>query len=320
MLNRLMGWAIFAKANRVVREDEDAAEPGECREPERAAHVVAEGEERGAERDQAAVVDDPVGDRRHRVLAHTEADVAARLVRREAATLVDVGEVRLREVSTSADQLGEHRGQSLDAGLADVARRRITAELIGGERALPAARQVVRHAALQLRRLCGEGGGVGEESLGVRRNERFAAADRTAIELGNIGWDVEGCIWICAVCRLRELHFVWTERCTVRLLAARLVRRTESDDRSHRDEARPLVRDGGADRRVDGGDVVAVGNAAGVPAVRIEAPLHILRPGGGGRSVELDQVVIPEIDQLAELQVPCERCRFRRDPFLQVTV
>ena len=93
MLHRLVRWAIFAKANRVVSEDEDAAEPSECGESERAAHVIAEGEEGGAERDQSAVIDDPVGDRRHGVLAHAEADVATRLRCGEAAALMDVGEV-----------------------------------------------------------------------------------------------------------------------------------------------------------------------------------------------------------------------------------
>lgn len=93
MFNWLVCWPIFAKANRVVREDEDAAESGKCRESQRATHVIAEGQERCAEWDQSAVIGDPVGDCCHCVFTHTEADVATRFSRREAATLMDVGEV-----------------------------------------------------------------------------------------------------------------------------------------------------------------------------------------------------------------------------------
>ena len=49
----------------------------------------------------------------------------------------------------------------------------------------------------------------------MRRNERFTTGDRAAVELGNVCWDIKGCIWIRAIRALGELHLVWAEWCAV---------------------------------------------------------------------------------------------------------
>ncbi len=57
-----------------------------------------------------------------------------------------------------------------------------------------------------------------------------------------------------------------------------------------------------------------------MPTVGVKALQHILGPGGRGWSVELNEVVIPEVDQLAELQVPRERCGLGGDPLLKIAI
>ena len=88
-----------------------------------AAHVVAERQERGVVRDEAAVVGDAVGDAAHRVLADPEPEVAAGLVGAEVRLALDVGQVRLGQVGGSAEQLGHRPGQRLDRVLRGVAGR-----------------------------------------------------------------------------------------------------------------------------------------------------------------------------------------------------
>ena len=140
------------------------------------------------------------------------------------------------------------------------------------------------------------------------------------IEGGNICRNSEGCIGVDPVGGLGELHLIRAEWRAVRLLAPRLVWRTETNDGAHCDQARSLVGDRPIDGAIDRLDVVAIFDARGVPAVGIKALQHILGPGGGGWPVELNKVVIPEIDQLVELQVPRERRGLRGDPLLQVAV
>ena len=86
------------------------------------------------------------------------------------------------------------------------------------------------------------------------------------------------------------------------------------------DQAGSVVGPGEVDRRLDRLDVVAVADALGVPAVRLEAARHVLRPGHRRRSVELDVVVVVEDDELAQAQVAGQARRLGRDALLEVAV
>ena len=57
-----------------------------------------------------------------------------------------------------------------------------------------------------------------------------------------------------------------------------------------------------------------------MPAVRVKTLEHIFGPGGRGWPIELNKVVVPEVDQLAELQVPRERRGLRGDPLLKIAI
>ena len=83
MLDRLMGRAVLAEPHGVVGPDVDHLQPAQRCEPDRAAHVVAERQERPDVRDEPAVVGDPVGDPAHRMLADAEPEVAPGVVRLE---------------------------------------------------------------------------------------------------------------------------------------------------------------------------------------------------------------------------------------------
>src|SRR6185312_1550803 len=66
--------------------------------------------------------------------------------------------------------------------------------------------------------------------------------------------------------------------------------------------------------------MVAVGNRADVPAIRLEAACAILGESEIGSSRKRHMVVIIEVDQLAELQMAGERSRLRGDALHQVAV
>ena len=78
VLDRLVGRAILAESDRIVGPDIDHVESAEGGEPDRAAHVVAEGEECRRVGHEAIVIRDPVDDPAHRMLAYPEAQIPAR--------------------------------------------------------------------------------------------------------------------------------------------------------------------------------------------------------------------------------------------------
>ena len=71
-----MGWAVLAHADRVVSPDVNQAQLLHGGQSDRAAHVVAEGQESCAVRKEAAVQGNAVGDAAHSVFADAETDVA----------------------------------------------------------------------------------------------------------------------------------------------------------------------------------------------------------------------------------------------------
>ena len=77
VLDRLVGRAILAKADRVVRHHEGCADPHHGGQADGRAAIVREAQERAAIRDEAAVQRDAVHRRRHAVLAHAVVDVGA---------------------------------------------------------------------------------------------------------------------------------------------------------------------------------------------------------------------------------------------------
>ena len=323
LLDRLVRRAVLAEADRIVRPDEDRRELTQRRQANGRPHVVGEAEERGDEGPHPAVVRHAVGDRRHGVLAHAVVDVVA-----GSGLAVEVAralELRLRglgEVRVAAD---EPRNvfcdgvQSLPAR--DACGHRL-AHLPLGQIRVPSGRQ-----------RCLTGGPPFLRQIRIGRRPRreptipVARRFRSALEGGSevlqsLRRLVEGLGPLPAERLLGERHFLHSERAAVRGRGPGLVRGPVSDRRPHGDDRGPLLlRDGGPDRRVDGIQIrVAVLDAQHLPAVRLVPAQDVFREGLRGWAVERDVVVVVEIRELAELQVPRERPRLRRDALHQVPV
>jgi len=77
LLDRLMGWSVFAEANRVMRHDEDRPDLHQGREADGRTAIVREAQEGAPVGDQAAVQRDAVHGGRHGVLTHAIVHVGA---------------------------------------------------------------------------------------------------------------------------------------------------------------------------------------------------------------------------------------------------
>ncbi len=143
-----MSRAVLAEPDRVVRPDPDDRKAHECGQAHRAAHVVAEDEERRPVRlDDAAVHRHAVHDRAHRVLADSERHVAAGPVRREDAGAVEGRLRRLDEVGRAADHRRRERLERLHHGRAGAARGelRLVGRVERRQRLLPTVEQAFPH-------------------------------------------------------------------------------------------------------------------------------------------------------------------------------
>ena len=233
---------------------------------------------------------------------------------------LDVGEVRLGQVGGAAEQLRHACRQRLDRVLAGVARGDLGSGFVGLEIGVPAVGKVAGEPPPELGRPGGIGCGVGGHARVPLGHERLACRDRRSEVGGRLVRHVERAVRIPAVGLLGEADLVGTERRAVGLLRVLLVRAAESDVGPDGDEAGPVVRAGGLDRGRDRVEVVAVDDALGVPAVGGEARGDVLGPGHLRRSVELDEVVVVEDDELAEAQVPRQARGLGGDALLEVAV
>ena len=111
MLDRLVGGTVLPQPDAVVGEHVDRREMRERRQPDGRTHVVGEDEEGAAVREHPAVGGQAVQDASHRVLAHSEVQVAA-TVRSglEVAVAREIGVVRRSEVGRAAHQRGHQAG------------------------------------------------------------------------------------------------------------------------------------------------------------------------------------------------------------------
>ena len=145
-----------------------------------------------------------------------------------------------------------------------------------------------------------------------------AACPRLPPFRANVVWDHKGRVFP-AQPLARSLDLLGAERVAMRGGGAGLGRRAVGDDRAAGDKAGPIARMGAPDR---GGDRVVIHavDPLGGPAMRAEPHDLIVRDGEIGRPVDRDRIVVPEDDQLVELEMPGEPQRFVADPFHQAAV
>src|SRR5699024_723042 len=121
VLDRLVGGAVLAQADRVVRPHVGGRDLHQRGETDRAAHVVRELEEGASVGTGQPVQGDAGEDRAHAVLADAEVQRAAELVTGELGGAVLLGQegglalhrgvVRAGQVGAAAPQLGHHSGE-----------------------------------------------------------------------------------------------------------------------------------------------------------------------------------------------------------------
>ena len=121
VLDGLVGGAVFAEADGVVREDEERVNVHQRGHANGRAAVVGEGEEGGAEGDETAVGGHAVDHGAHAELADAEEDVAAGGIDVEAGRVLEDGLGGGGEVGRAAEELGDDLLNGVHDDLAGVA-------------------------------------------------------------------------------------------------------------------------------------------------------------------------------------------------------
>ncbi len=325
VFHRLVGRAVLAEADRVVRVDEDHALLHQRGHARRVAGVIREHQEGATVRHEPAVQRDAVHDGRHAELAHAVMQVvAADFVAGDRLRPLVVRVVRTRQVGRAAEHLGNRRTQHVQHLLRRRARRdgrrlllRRADEIV--DSLAPILRQLAPHPPLEL------GGELGERlAIGVHAGipGLFGGGARrsrvpTLPEVVRYDEGLVRPVDVRAGCG--DLGIA--ERSAVGRLGALLVRRTPADDRLAADQRGP-VRLGfrRPDRALDGGRIVTIHVAHDVPSIGLEATRRIVREPAVDFAVDRDAVVVVETDQLAELQGAGERAGLVRHAFHQATV
>ncbi len=171
----------------------------------------------------------------------------------------------------------------------------------GGE----VVRQIAEHA-MPRGDLFRRGAGLPAFKLLLPRCLRFTALfDGLTVELHHVAGDQKGRFERPAERFFGGLDLIRAEWLAVRLGGPGLVRAAVADGGADHDQRRPAgFRLGGADRCVDGVDVVAVRNALDVPVVGREARADVFGKRHTRAAFNRDVVVVVEVDQLAQLEMP----------------
>ncbi len=174
-----------------------------------------------------------------------------------------------------------------------------------GEVGIPASRQLPVHGGLPL---IGQLGVLGGISLKASLPLGFpgpASLHRLSETGQNLVGNVEGGLSGPSQVLLGASHLFLAQWCTVGLCCILLARAAVGDVGADHDQRWLLrCRLGGLDSGRDGCQVIAVVHSLHVPTVGLEATLHILGEGQIGAAFDGNVVVVVEVDQLTQAQVP----------------
>ena len=321
VLDRLVRRAVFTETDGIVRQDVDDADAHQSGEADRRTAIVREDQEAAGIGDQTAVQRDTVHGSGHAVLAHAVVDVAAGEVRRRNRLgLARLGVVRAGQVGRAAERFQENAVDDFKRVFRSLAGCRVRLGfgellLVGRNGRVEAAFEIAGEAADELGLLLGfrllETGFPFLVGLG-----RAKTGEAPGVE--HVGGNDKG--FRFPVQRLAGCgDFVRAERRTVHLVRAGLVRRTEADGRLASDHGRLVGLLCFLDGSSDGVRIMAV-DGDRVPLAGAEAGVLVGRVGNRDRAVDRDVVVVPEDDELVELEVAGKRDGFLADAFHEAAV
>ena len=325
LLDRLVGRAVLADADRVVREDEDDRDFHERRQSNRRPHVVGEDQEARAERPDLRQ-GHPVEDGSHRVLADAEVHIpAAVAVGGEVAGALEgePGLGRGGQVGRAAHEPGDvlrDRVLHLRRGVA--ARDALGVGREDRDVLVPALRQVAVLHQLELLGQLGILRLVGLDLLEPGVAGLFPTlADAVLIVLVDAVGDEELGVLRPAVIPLCELDLFLAERLAVGGVGVLLVGRTPGDVAVDDDQRRPIIRlledlQGPVQHR----RVVGVAHAGDVPAVADEPGGDVLAEGQLGVAFDGDLVVVVDPAEVRQLEVRGQRGGLAGDALHHATV
>ena len=319
VLDRLVGGAVLTDSDGVVGPHEDRTDPHERRQAHGRAHVVGEHHEGAPVGAGEPVQGDPVEDRAHGVLAHTEVEgapegpIALGLRQRggQEGGLAGHGRVvRAGQVRRPAPQLGHHAGQ----GGEHLARRRTGGQglthLPGRQSRLKALGQAVGLKALQQRGTGGVGPLPGREALLPARSGGPGVVGGPCAGVGDdvLGKD-EALLGIQAQGPLEPGDLLGPELGAVGGGLALLGRGGPGDERVQADQRRARALGAGRhDGLVQRLEVLRVAVGAGapvdvehLPAVGLEAGRDVLGEGDVRVALDGDVVVVVDGDEVAQL-------------------
>lgn len=310
-LNRLVSRAVLTKTNRVVGGDPDGADARESRQTDGSGSVGNEVQEGTRVRQDGAVGSKAVHDGTHAVLTDTVSDVSAGVVTEtgglglEVDSLLPSGQVGASQISGTTEELGNDALDLGEDGLGQLSGSNGgVGGAVDGEALLPALGKLAGQSAGEVGVLLGELLLVLGEELVPLLLTGSALRRSLTVEVVDLLGNSEALVRVEAPLLLELLDVVSLEGRAVDTVGA-LVLGTVTNGGSELDEGR-LVSNGLG--LLDGSlnaskVVVTVIDLDDVPAVSLVSLRDILSEGNSGVTINGDLVVIPDGNEVAELEV-----------------
>ena len=307
-----MGRAILAQADGVVGPDIVGIGRHQRAQADSGVLVLGENKEGAAVNAGIAVQSNTVHDRRHRVLANAEVEVAAIRLSRphiggngcgaEGVRALNHGVIGAGKVSRATPHLRKGSGQGLDGGLRGLAGGQRFTRFPHRQFSVEILRQFARlHAVkecLVLRIRCSPF----VELLLPRGVLLGAALAQLAGVCDDLVVDVEAALRIEAQDLLGGSNFVIAQRSAMNAAGIHLIRGRVADDGLHADEGRALgLCLCGLDGLLNSYDVFAGFDRLDVPAVGLVAGDHVFVESNIRIVLNRDAVIVPEDNQVAQL-------------------
>lgn len=326
-LDGLVGRPILSKTDGVMGGDPNGTDLGQSRETDGTGSIGDKVEESTAVRQNGAVGSKAVHDGTHGVLTNTIADVSTRVVSEasgfglEVNSLLPAGQVGASQVCGATKELGNYSLDFAQHGLGKLARG--NGRILRGvdrQALLPALGKIALLATLKVSILVRVLFSVLGDELVPLLLVSSALGGVLAIEVVNLFGDVESLLWETPLL-LQLLDIVGLQGRAVDTMST-LLQRAETNGGLELDQG-GLILDCPAllNGSLHASEVtVTVLDDDDMPAVSLISLDDVFSEGAVGVAINGDVVVIVNADEVAQLEVTCERRSLARDTLHQATV